>query len=143
MFLGQYEHTIDEKNRLTLPSRFRAELEGGVVVTRGIDHCLWIFPEKKWGELASKIDSLPLTQKDSRAFSRLMFSGAVDAVPDRQGRVRIPDYLLRYAGIDGDVVVVGLNSKIEVWSRERWSVQEAYVEEDPEGIAAQLYDLGI
>lgn len=143
MFLGQFEHSLDEKNRLTLPARLRSDLEGGMVITRGIDPCLLVFTLDKWKELAAKIDELPLTQKNSRLFSRLMFSKAVNVVPDRQGRIRIPDYLLAYAGINSDVVIVGLNSKIEIWSKERWAEQEAYVEKDIERVAELFASLGI
>lgn len=143
MFLGQYEHSLDDKGRVTLPARFRAALERGVVVTRGLDGCLWVFTLEKWDEVAAKIDSLPWTQRGGRNFVRLMFSGAVDASPDKQGRIRIPDYLLKYAGISSEVVILGLNSKMEIWAGDRWTEQQATVEEDPEGLAEQLYSLGI
>jgi MraZ protein len=143
MFLGQHEHSLDDKNRITLPARFRGPLEHGVVITRGLDRCLWVYTLDEWDKVADKIDGPAWTQRGSRAFSRLMFSGAVDVTPDRQGRIRIPDYLLKYAGITSDVVIVGLRSKIEIWARDQWVEIEAILEEDPEGIAEQFDSLGI
>jgi MraZ protein len=136
MFVGRYEHTLDEKKRVALPARFRNLVEHGVVITRGPDHCLWILPRDKWEQIAAKLDSaINLAGKDSRLLTRLFFSGAVDEMPDNQRRVRIPDYLLKYAGIDSDVIIVGMNSRLEIWSRERWLEQEAYIEEHPEEIS--------
>ncbi len=144
MFLGQYEHSLDEKGRVTVPARFRHLLERGVVITRGPDHCLWVFEGDKWEQIAAKLDSaLSLAGRDSRLFTRLMFSSAIDDVPDKQGRVRIPDYLLRFAGITSEVVIVGMNSRLEIWSRERWAEQEAYLEDHPEEIAEHFANLSI
>ena len=143
MFLGQFEHSLDDKFRVTLPARFRGELALGVVITRGLDRSLWVFTRDKWDEVAAKIDSIPWTHKEGRSFARLMFSGAGDAVPDKQGRVRIPDHLLKYAGIESDIIVVGVNSRIELWDPDQWTDQLAIFEEDPDGLAAQLTDHGI
>ena len=144
MFLGQYEHTLDDKGRITLPARFRQLLERGVVITRGPDRCLLVFTSDKWEQIADKLDgSLSLAGKDSRLFTRLMFSSAIDDVPDKQGRVHIPDYLLRFAGIESEVVIVGMNSRLEIWSRERWVEQDAYLEEHPEEIAEHFASLSI
>ena len=144
MFLGRYEHSLDEKNRVTLPARFRADLEHGVVITKGIaDPCLWVFPYERFKQVAEKADALPLTQKAARAFSRLVFTNAVDDIPDRQGRVRIPDYLLQFAGIKSEALILGNNGRLEIWSPERWTAQEAYSDEHQEEMAALLNDLGI
>jgi len=144
MFLGQYEHSLDDKGRVTLPARFRQPLERGVVITRGIDHCVWVFEADKWEQVAAKLDSsLSFAGKEARLFIRLMFSSAFDDVPDKQGRVRIPDVLLRYAGITSEVIVVGVNSRLEIWSRDRWADQEAYLDDHAEEIAEHFAHLSI
>jgi len=121
MFLGEFSHTIDDKGRLTLPSKFRALLAGGLVVTRGIDKCLFVFPLNEWQTLAGKVSNLPLVDPQAREFRRLLFSGASDDVPDKQGRVLIPQYLREYASLDGEVVVAGLNTHVEIWSPAAWT----------------------
>lgn len=121
MFLGEYLHTIDDKGRLTLPAKFRAELATGVVVTRGIDKCLFAFPMAEWEKLAERVSNLPLTEAQAREFRRLLFSGANDAELDKQGRVLLPQYLREYAGLDGNVIVAGLNTHMEIWAPEAWN----------------------
>jgi MraZ protein len=143
MFLGNYEHTIDDKGRWTIPSKFREELEGGVVVTRGLDGCLWAFSRSEWEILAEKISGLPTTNQAARNFARLMFSNASDSIPDRQGRVLIPQSLRDYAGIDNETILIGVMNRVEIWNPAKWSEVAAKVEEDQEAIAAQLEDLGI
>ena len=130
MFLGEYAHTIDEKGRLTLPAKFRAELAAGVVVTRGIDKCLFAFPMAEWQKLADQVSSLPLTDAQAREFHRLIFSGADDAELDKQGRVLLPQYLRDYAGLDGNVIVAGLNTHLEIWTPEAWNAIRANFESD-------------
>ena len=120
MFLGEFSHTIDDKGRLTLPARFRADFAAGIIVTRGIDKCLFGFPLVEWQALAQRISSLPLTEPQAREFRRLLFSGASDDVPDKQGRVLIPQYLREYANLNGEVIVAGLNTHVEIWSPEAW-----------------------
>ncbi len=120
VFLGEFTHTIDDKGRLTLPSKFRSDLGHGVVVTRGVDKCLFIFTMAEFQVLAERIGNLPLTQAEAREFSRHFFSGASDLEPDKQGRVLIPQNLREYAGLDGDVIVVGVNKRIEVWDAKAW-----------------------
>jgi MraZ protein len=143
MFLGEFSHALDEKGRLTIPARFRDELAGGLVVTRGIDHCLSVYPRQGWNDLAERIAKLPLSQRNARNFTRLMFSGAADFIPDRQGRVLIPQGLREYAGLDSEAIVIGLYDKLEIWSPDNWTMVRAEVEESPESIAEQLQELGI
>jgi MraZ protein len=143
MFLGEYAHTIDDKGRLTIPARFRDELEGGVIITRGLDGCLWAYSRSEWEELANKIAKLPTTNPAARNFARFMFSSAFDSVPDRQGRILVPQNLRDYAGIQDDTVVIGVMSRLEIWNPSRWSQVVAEVEQNPEAIVAQLQDLGI
>jgi len=143
MFLGNYEHTIDDKGRLTIPSKFREELEGGVVVTRGLDGCLWAFSRSEWEILAEKISGLPTTSQAARDFSRFMFSYASDSIPDRQGRVLIPQNLRNFAGIDNETILIGVNNKVEIWSPARWGEVVDKVEGDQEALVSQLEELGI
>jgi len=128
MFLGAFTHTIDEKGRLTVPAKFRADLAAGLVVTRAIDRCLAIYPMEEWEQLAGQVSALPVTDRRARAFRRLVFADATDAIPDKQGRVLIPPRLREYAGIDGEVVVTGLNTYIEVWNPDAWDEERARVE---------------
>lgn len=130
MFLGEFVHVLDSKGRLTVPAKFRAELDGSFVVTRGIDRCLALFPIPKWEELAERVSELPLTVRQARAFRRLLFANATDVSPDGQGRILIPPRLREYAGIDGEVVVAGLNDHIELWSPEAWNGESERVEGD-------------
>jgi MraZ protein len=141
MFLGEYNHTIDEKGRLTLPAKYRAELAPGVVVTRGIDKCLFVFPMAEWQKLSEKVSALPLTDTAAREFRRLLFSGATDADLDKQGRVLLPQYLREYAGLNGNVVVAGLNTHMEIWSPEAWSIIRANI--DSAASVEQWAQLGI
>jgi len=143
MFLGEFEHSIDDKGRLTVPAKFRDELEGGVVITRGLDGCLWAYPRSEWDELAEKLSKLPTANKAARNFARFMFSSASDSIPDRQGRVLIPQKLRDYAGIGSETAVIGVMNRVEIWNPAKWSETFAEVEEDPEAIAAQLDELDI
>ena len=115
MFIGEYAHTIDQKGRVALPSKMRRELGSGAVVTRGIDSCLWVFPKNEWQALALKLSSLPLSDANSRAFSRLMLAGAMEVEFDSQGRALIPGYLREYATLNKNVIIAGLYSRLEIW----------------------------
>jgi len=130
MFLGEFIHAIDEKGRLTIPAKFRADLAAGLVVTRGIDRCLAIYPLEEWNRLAERVSALPLTDRRARAFRRLVFASAADAVPDRQGRLLIPPRLREYADLDSEVIVTGLNTYIEVWNTGGWAQERERVEGD-------------
>ena len=140
MFLGEYTHTIDDKGRLTIPARFRGDLAAGLVVTRGFDQNLMIFPLTGWQEMAERILSRPLADESVRAFRRRVFSGAVDLVPDRQGRIVLPNYLRDFARIDGEVVVAGMYNYLEVWSVLSWDTVRENIEESD---ATRWDDLGI
>jgi len=128
MFLGEFVHTIDDKGRLTIPARFRADLEAGLVVTRGIDRCLAIYPIDEWKSLAEQVSALPVTERRARSFRRLVFASASDAVPDKQGRILIPPHLRDYAKLDGEAVITGLNTYIEVWNTGSWDEERERVE---------------
>ncbi|MEA3396824.1 MAG: division/cell wall cluster transcriptional repressor MraZ [Chloroflexota bacterium] len=127
MFLGQYTYTLDTKGRLIIPSRFREGLTAGVVVTRGLDRCLTVYPLEVWEEIAQKVNALPITSPQGRALRRLLFADASDAIPDRQGRILIPERLREYAELPstGEVVVVGLDLFLELWNPQRWAEENA------------------
>lgn len=143
MLLGEHKHNLDTKGRMAIPAKFREELKSGAIITRGIDNCLFIFTTKEWEVLAGKLTALPLAQANSRAFVRLMLSGAVDVETDSQGRILIPDYLRQYAGLNKKVVVAGLYNRIEVWDAEKWEKYKAKTESSSEEIAEKLSELGI
>jgi len=130
MFLGEFVHTIDEKGRLIIPARFRAELAKGLVVTRGIDRCLAIYPMEEWQRLAERVSALPMTDRRARAFRRLVFANAADALPDQQGRVLLPPRLPEHASLDGEVVITGLDTYIEMWNPDAWGEERERVEGD-------------
>ena len=139
MFLGEYSYTLDDKGRLTLPARFRDDLAQGVAITRGLDGCLFVFTYEDWKQFTATLgERLPFTQKSARDFSRFFFSGAVDAIPDRQGRVLIPPYLREYAALDAEVTIIGANSRLELWNPERWQKMRLDVESNAEMIAEQF-----
>ena len=142
MFLGEFNHTVDEKGRMTIPARFRPDLAQGVVVTRGLDGCLALYPNAEWEKLAQKVNALPLTDRRARDFRRFMFGSASEAVPDRQGRVLIPVYLREYAAVDGEVTVVGMNTYIEIWNPETWQTMRQGVEIDDDNVE-RWAELGI
>ena len=143
MFLGEYQHTVDQKGRLAIPAKFREELADGAVVTRGLDKCLVIYPGSEWASLAERVSRLPQTQPNVRTLSRLLFSGAVDLSLDSQGRTILPQYLRTYAGIAANVAVIGLYQRIEVWGLEEWNAVKATTEAAGGSLAEQLADLGI
>lgn len=145
MFIGEYQHNVDEKGRLAVPVKFRDDLAKGAVVTRGLDNCLFLYTQEEWEKLAIKLASLSFAQANSRAFSRLMLSGAMDVKIDKQGRVVLPDYLRKYAGINKKVVVAGLYSRLEIWDDKKWEEYKNNTEKDSNNIAEELgnLDLGI
>ena len=143
MFLGEFQHTVDQKGRLAIPAKFREELAGGAVITRGLDKCLVIYPHDEWNALAEQVSRLPQTQPNARTLSRLLFSGAVDFTLDSQGRAILPQYLREYAAISSDVAVIGLHQRIEVWGLEAWNAVKFATEAEGGSLAEQLADLGI
>lgn len=138
MFLGRHTHNLDVKGRLALPARFRETLTDGVVVTRGFDTCLLVYPMVSWAPLAERVSALSVTDPDVRVLRRMLFSHASDAQLDRQGRVLIPADLRAFAGIEREAVVVGMHTFIEIWSPEKWAAQDELVERDGASIAEKL-----
>ncbi|PIR97717.1 MAG: cell division/cell wall cluster transcriptional repressor MraZ [Candidatus Colwellbacteria bacterium CG10_big_fil_rev_8_21_14_0_10_42_22] len=143
MFIGEFQHSIDEKGRVAVPAKFRRQISGGAIITRGLDKCLFIFTKKDWQILAEKLIALPLSQANSRAFVRLMLSGASDVGLDSQGRVLVPDYLRKYAGLKKSAQVIGVYNRMEVWDEKAWSVYKTKTEGASEEIAEKMADLGI
>jgi MraZ protein len=143
MFIGEYQHNMDMKGRVAIPAKFRNKLSGGAVVTRGLDKCLFLFSTEEWDKLAEKIISLPLTQSNSRAFSRLMLAGASDCEIDAQGRILVPDYLRKYAGLEKEVIVAGLYNRAEIWDKAGWNKYKTDTEARSEEIAERMGELGI
>jgi len=121
VFLGTYEPKLDEKGRLILPAKFREQMAGGVVLTRGQERCLYAFPRAEFEEIHTQLRQAPLTSKQARDYMRVFLSGATDEVPDRQGRVTIPAILRRYAALDRDLAVIGSGSKVEIWDAVAWA----------------------
>lgn len=119
MLMGEYHHSIDDKGRLTIPAKVRYDLGESFVITRGLDNCLFVYPEKEWNEIIAKYKELPNT-KDARNFMRFFLSGAETCEFDKQGRVKIPVSLIRFANLNKDCIVIGVNDRLEIWSKERW-----------------------
>lgn len=143
MFIGEYHHTLDDKGRMAVPIKFRADLAQGAVVTRGLDRSLFLYPKSEWQKLAEKLASLPMSQADTRAFSRLMLAGAMEVDIDKTGRVNIPEYLREYAGLTKDVVVAGLFNRLEIWDEATWKTYAAKTEAEGNDIAERLSNLGV
>lgn len=143
MFIGEYQHSIDPKKRLAVPSKFRNELKNKVVVTRGLDKCLFIYPVKVWEELANKLGTMPVGEAATRSFIRLMLAGAIDVEVDKQGRILIPDYLKEYAALDKNVVIAGIYNRLEIWDETKWSSYKKDAEKNSDEIAEQLGKLGV
>ncbi len=143
MFIGEYEHSIDAKKRLAMPSKFRKELGGTVVVTRGLDQCLFVYPLKEWRALAEKLGTMPVGDAATRSFVRLMLAGAYDVAPDKQGRIVLPDYLKAYAHLEKTVTIAGLFNRLEIWDTQRWRRYRAAAERNSEHVAQKLGDLGV
>ena len=143
MFLGEHSHSIDQKGRVSVPAKFRRRLAKGIVVTRGLDHCLWLYPKSEWEIIARKLAELPITQKKSRAFARLMLAGAWDASLDTQGRIMLPEYLRLYAGLKKHVTIAGLFNRLEVWDEDVWQEYRRRTEAESDSIAEGLAELGL
>ncbi|MEK7583755.1 MAG: division/cell wall cluster transcriptional repressor MraZ [Patescibacteria group bacterium] len=143
MFLGEYQHSMDEKNRVAIPVKFRAALKAGAVITKGLDECLFLYPKSSWKTWADKLARLPISQSRSRAFSRMMLGGAMEVQLDGQGRIVLPDYLKQYAGLGKRLIVAGLNDRVELWDTDRWQQYKTQTEKDSAHIAETLAEMGV
>jgi len=138
--MGEYNHSIDDKLRLIIPSKFREELGEKVIITRGLENCLFIYSEKEWQKVVTKLNLLPFTKKDARSFTRMFLSGATDVEFDKQGRIKITKSLCEYANLSKDCVVIGVNDRLEIWSKENW---DNYFNENSENmseVCEKLFD---
>ncbi len=138
MFLGEYQHSIDEKGRLIMPARFRDQLGEKFIITKGLDGCLFVYPMDEWKKLAAEVQNLPLAKRDARTFTRILFSGAAEAECDRQGRVFLPASLREYANIQKEVVTIGVSDRIEIWSLPVWQDINSNAGERFEELAEKL-----
>jgi MraZ protein len=143
MFLGEYEHSLDGKGRLTIPVKLRHEFGDGLVVTRGLDGCLFIYTLQGFDAYVATLNQLPPDKKSSRSFTRFVFSAANKLFPDKQGRILLPARLRIFAGLDGDVIIIGANHRLEVWAADRWQAVLEEVERDAENVVEELPDLRI
>jgi MraZ protein len=139
--MGEYHHTIDDKGRMIIPTKFRADLGSAFVVTRGLDQCLFAYPEEEWKALEQKLKTLPFTKADARAFTRFFFSGACEVELDKQGRIRLPANLRDFAKLEKETVVIGVSTRIEIWCKERWQQYYADSEESFNKIAESMVDM--
>lgn len=141
MFMGEYNHTVDAKGRVFVPSRFRDALGDEFVVTKGLDGCLFVYDNTEWTAFEEKLKSLPITNKDARQFVRFFLAGAANVEVDKQGRILLPASLREFAALVKDVVLIGVGSRIEIWDKERWEGTASY--EDMDEIAGHMADLGL
>ena len=142
MFMGEYNHTIDAKGRLIVPAKFRERLGDNFIVTKGLDGCLFVYPNDEWTRFEEKLKSLPLTNKNARQFTRFFLAGAAACEVDKQGRILLPQVLREFASLEKDVVLVGVASRIEIWSRERWDESMNTYDGDMDEVAENMESLG-
>ena len=141
MFMGEFNHTVDTKGRLIIPTRFRESLGEEFVVTKGLDGCLFVYPQKAWEEFEEKLRALPLTRKDARTLVRFFVAGAATCELDKQGRILVPATLREFAGLEKDVVLAGVTNRVEIWSKDRWA--DVNTVGDMDSIAEQMAELGL
>lgn len=143
MLIGEYIHTLDPKKRLALPSKFRKELGKKVVITRGLDNCLFVYPMKAWQKMSEKIAELPMGQADTRGFGRFMLAGAVESDIDAIGRILVPDFLKEFAKLGTQVAVIGVHERVELWDETLWNEYKGRIEKQADALAEKLGEVGI
>lgn len=143
MFIGEYNHNLDDKGRLAIPAKFRTILKKGAVVTKGLDSCLFLYSKEKFEEMAKKFAALPISQSKARAFSRHMLAGAMDLEFDNQGRITLPEYLRKFSTLKKKVIVAGLYDHLEIWDEATWNKYKLDAEKNSNAIAEALGDLGV
>ncbi|MDP2705348.1 MAG: division/cell wall cluster transcriptional repressor MraZ [Patescibacteria group bacterium] len=142
MLIGEYTHTIDDKSRVSLPSKFRKEVGKTVVITHGLDNCLFLYPIGEWKTISEKLGALAMGQADARGFNRFMLAGAVEAGVDSIGRILIPDFLREFAQLTGKVVFAGVHNRIEIWDEKRWTEYKKRIEKQADLLAEKLGEIG-
>ncbi len=140
MLIGEYHHSLDEKNRLIIPSKFRAEIGNEFIITRGLDRCLFIYSKDEWEKIVNKLSTLPFTKKDARDFLRFFLSGATVCEFDKQGRIIITSPLVQYAGLKKDCVIIGVNERLEIWSEESFNTFISENEDNFSKVAENLFE---
>lgn len=143
MFIGQFNHHLEEKGRLSVPKKFRSQLAAGSVLSQGLDGCLFLYPSETWSQLIAKLSQLPLTRQDARNFTRSLSFGATETEIDRLGRILIPDYLKKFAGLKDDCIIAGAVDRIEIWDAKKFSDYTAQINSQAEDIAEKLSSAGI
>ncbi|MDP3795235.1 MAG: division/cell wall cluster transcriptional repressor MraZ [bacterium] len=143
MLIGQYQHALDEKKRLAIPSKLRLEVGHKVVVTRGLDKCLFIYPMPIWERIAEKLGELPVGKSETRQFLRVLLSGATEVELDSLGRILIPEFLKTYAGLEKEAVIVGVYNRLEVWDEREWADYRVEAEKNQDAIAEKLGEVGV
>lgn len=143
MLIGEYKHTLDDKKRISLPSKFRKEIGKKIVITPGLDNCLFVFTMSQWGKISEKLSHSSMLQADSRSFNRFMFGGAVEVEIDSIGRMLIPDFLVERAHLKSKVSVIGVQDRIEIWNEEAWSDYKKVMEKQADALAEKLGQVGV
>lgn len=143
MLIGEYLHTLDSKKRLSLPAKFRKEVGRKVVITRGLDSCLFMYPQKAWEKIAAKLATLPVGQADTRGMSRFILSGAIEAEVDGAGRILLPEYLKEFADLKSRVVLAGVSDRVEIWNEKTWEEYKRRIEKGADQMAQTLGEMGI
>jgi MraZ protein len=143
MLIGEYTHTIDDKKRLSLPARFRKEIGKKVVITHGLDNCIFLYPMKTWEKVSGKLAELSMGSAGSRGFNRFMLAGAVEVDVDSIGRILIPDFLKEFAGLKDSVVVTGVHDRAEIWDQNRWVEYKKTIQKDADRLAEKLGEIGV
>ncbi len=143
MFMGEFQHSIDAKGRLIIPAKFREKLGENFVVTRGLDGCLFGYPQDEWEKLETKLNEMPLAKKDARLFVRFFYSAATECELDKQGRINIPQSLRQHANLEKSCVIVGVSNRIEIWDETRWQAFTDAAEENFDEIAESMIDFGL
>ena len=141
--MGEYKNRNDEKKRISLPSKFRKEIGRKVVITHGLDSCLFLYPMKEWGNISLQLSKLGMVQADKRGFSRFMLAGAVEVEVDAIGRILIPDFLKEFAGLRTKVVFTGVHNRIEIWDDSKWKEYKKKIEKQADGMAEKLGEIGM
>ena len=142
MLIGEYEHTLDEKNRVSLPKQFRSAFGKKIVMTRGLDNCLFVYPKASWENVAKKLQDLSFAQSDTRGFSRFILSGAAEVGVDGAGRILVPDHQRQFAGLKKNVVFAGVSDRVEVWDSEVWKQYKSRIEKNADALAEKLGEVG-
>jgi MraZ protein len=142
MLIGEFKHTLDDKKRISLPIKFRKELGKKVIVTRGLDNCLFMYRIQEWNTIAGKLGGLGMGQSDTRGFNRFMLAGASEVAVDSVGRILIPDHLREFANVEGQVIFAGVHNRVEIWNHDAWEAYKKNVLKDADTMAEKLGQIG-